>query len=96
MDLLKETLALSDNAGTLVCDIEKLDYISESLINNLELKVPEEIQPKIIDNAIVSTNIMLDYIIALEKNIKKVAQQTDAVFQYIKEQAENGKEKIEN
>lgn len=96
MDLLKETLALSDNADTLVCDIEKLDYISESLINNLELKVPEEIQPKIIDNAIVSTNIMLDYIIALEKNIKKVAQQTDAVFHYIKEQAENGKEKIEN
>ncbi len=96
MDLLKETLELSDNATELLCDIEKLGCINESLIHNLELKIPIELQQKKIDTAITSVNIMFDYISALEKNIKKTIQQTGAVFKYVKEQAKNGKEKIEN
>lgn len=96
MNLLKETLALSDNATFLLCDIEKLDYTASRLIESLESHKENNSQQIVINHTKTAINIMFDYISALEKNIKKTAQQTDAVFHYIKEQTENGKEKIEN
>lgn len=96
MNLIKETLELSDKATSLLCDIEKLDYTADALINNLERIETDAANKIIIDHTKTALNIMIDYISSLEKNIKKNVQQTDALFKYIKEQQSNEQKESKN
>lgn len=67
MDLLKETLELSDNATELLCNIEKIDYIASDLITDLEKTDNEGIEKSIIKKSALAVNIMFDYIDELQK-----------------------------
>lgn len=92
MNLLKSTLQLSDNTTDLLCDIEKLDYIASSLIDDLEITAVEDIKSfemNIIKNAASTVNIMFDYIDRLRNNINKAVTQSNEIFRYVKEQQNN-------